>query len=304
MEFLLSGLSSSDILLAIIIVAILIVIVVVWIVITNFRKQDIVIPKKKVETIEEILQEPVKPPVEDKNVIQELLDQMAKDLEAKEKDEVASFEQEQEEKAIISYQQLIAAKKGENAAKTTSASQATPVAKSPPEPKPTLTPKPTQNIEIIDIPEEPTEKITIDEPVVEDKTVKEESSLDDTKKFRSTGFISPVYGRSDMNVQYRNVDRSEIMAKLTAKEVKSETPRQPITPRPVEIPKQPVQQVKEPASIPNTRLGRLEANKSPMEEKPILKETGSAIKEAPKSDETKKNEEFLKALIAFRKNLE
>ncbi len=285
MKDLLLNLSSSDILLGIIIIAVLIVAVIVWIIVANNRKKEMIIPKKKIETIEEILQEPVKPPVEDKSAIQGLLDQMAKDLEDKEKDEVVTFEQEQEEKAIISYQQLLAAKKGDNVVKETPLEA-------------------TSSIEIIDIPEEPITAPVTSQPVPIEPVNKDNSSLEDTKKFRTTEFISPVFGRSDKNVQYRNVDRSEIMAKFTPKEVKEEQPLHAVPPKPVEVPQHPVQPVKETVNMPNTRLGRLESIKPNVDEIVDLKELETTIKKVVKKDEVKKDEEFLKSLIAFRKNLE
>ncbi len=97
--------------------------------------------------------------------LEDVLEKMQKDLEAKPVDVVASFEKEQEEKAIISYSELVKTlKKGQ------------------PE-------------------EEKTIDILVDE--IKEAASSNESTYD--KKFKNTDFISPVYGKMDEHLDYPKV---------------------------------------------------------------------------------------------------
>ena len=97
--------------------------------------------------------------------LEDVLEKMQKDLEAKPVDVVASFEKEQEETAIISYSELVKTlKKGQ------------------PE-------------------EEKTIDILVDE--IKEAASSNESTYD--KKFKNTDFISPVYGKMDEHLDYPKV---------------------------------------------------------------------------------------------------
>ena len=111
-------------------------------------------PKEEVEQVDDKTKE-----------LEDVLEKMQKDLEAKPVDVVASFEKEQEEKAIISYSELVKTlKKGQ------------------PE-------------------EEKTIDILVDE--IKEAASSNESTYD--KKFKNTDFISPVYGKMDEHLDYPKV---------------------------------------------------------------------------------------------------
>lgn len=92
---------------------------------------------------------------EEKNDIKSVLEKMEKDLEKEQEGDIETFEREQEEKAIISYQELLKA--------TGKLRELT-----------------KENVK---------EEIQI-EDIEKEETVKEEP-----KKFKNTEFISPVYGK-------------------------------------------------------------------------------------------------------------
>ena len=107
------------------------------------------------------------------NEIEEMLLKMQKDLEATPKDVVESFENEQEEKSIISYQELL------NSVKEKQKPKVTPV-------------KIDEKIEINDFDN--------------DKTLKMDR-IDPNKKFKSTEFISPIFGVQDSDIKYPSVPK-------------------------------------------------------------------------------------------------
>jgi len=128
-----------------------------------------------------------KPVVSENTIkIEGILDQMQKNLEASPSTVVDTFEREQEEKAIISYQELVKQlKKGkieENVIKVD---------------EDTLTGDKGLNALVEEI-KNPTREI----PELEE--VKEIVSSD-TKKFRNTDFISPVYGKMEDKLEYPKV---------------------------------------------------------------------------------------------------
>ena len=109
--------------------------------------------------------------------LEEVLEKMQKDLEAKPVDVVASFEREQEEKAIISYTELVKTlKKG-------------PV-----------------------VEEEKTLDILVDE-IKEAAAINE---IKEDKKFKNTDFISPVYGKMNEHLEYPKVNSFKQIGEMTA----------------------------------------------------------------------------------------
>ena len=129
---------------------------------------------------------------QNKKEVEEMLMKMQQDLETKPEDVVTTFENEQEEKSIISYQELLESVKQKQEVKST--------------------------------PVKIEEKIEIDKPVesekieIEEETIKElqqpikieikEENLDDTKRFKSTDFISPIFGRQENNIKYPTVPKN------------------------------------------------------------------------------------------------
>ena len=109
--------------------------------------------------------------------LEEVLEKMQADLDKKE-DVVAIFEQEQEEKAIISYQELLQSKN-----KNVEGSN-----------KELLS-----EIEKISNPDNNMDE-EIEEPIEAIPTV-----LEEPKKFKTTDFISPVYGKQNSNIEYPKI---------------------------------------------------------------------------------------------------
>ena len=141
--------------------------VVIFNIVKSRRKED----KEIDNIISSMVQERKEPKEEVEQVddkpkeLEDVLEKMQKDLEAKPVDVVASFEKEQEEKAIISYSELVKTlKKGQ------------------PE-------------------EEKTIDILVDE--IKEAASSNESTYD--KKFKNTDFISPVYGKMDEHLDYPKV---------------------------------------------------------------------------------------------------
>lgn len=132
---------------------------------------------------------------ENKKEVEEMLKKMQQDLETKPEDVVTNFENEQEEKSIISYQELLESVKQKQEVK------ATPVKI---EDKIEIE-EPVEN-EIIEIEEEAIKELQQDKPIkIEEK---KEDNLDDTKRFKKTDFISPIFGRQENNVKYPTVPKN------------------------------------------------------------------------------------------------
>ena len=196
--------------------------------------------------------------------LEALLEKMERDLEEKEND-VSSFEQEQEEKAIISYQELVGNVKG-----------------------------------TVEKKEERTIPIALEDIEEEVEPVKEKIELPESKKFQNTEFISPIYGRVENHIEYPKIPKFESKEKdtniddnyrhrfrsvLSTPEYEMET--QSFIPK--EEPISDVLEDDEP--LYRGTYSRLEQRS---QEKKIgeLKEIGY------------NNDDFLKALKEFRKNLE
>ena len=149
------------------ILLLVILLVVIFTIINSKRKED-----KEIDTIiSNMVQERKEPKEEIEQVddktkeLEDVLEKMQKDLEAKPVDVVASFEKEQEEKAIISYSELVKTlKKGK-----------------------------------------PEEEKTIDILVDEIKEAANTNETTYDKKFKNTDFISPVYGKIDEHLDYPKV---------------------------------------------------------------------------------------------------
>ena len=115
---------------------------------------------------------------------------MQEDVNKTKVDEVKSFEEEQEEKAIISYQELLKAVKRD-------VDDVTKV-EIPSEEKPVVV---EEEAKVQIMPEEVVEK-SVSTPVVE---TMEEKETRKPSKFQNSEFISPIYGRVNNDVKYPKI---------------------------------------------------------------------------------------------------
>ena len=132
-------------------------------------------PKKDIESVD----------------LEAVLDKMQEDVNKTKVDEVKSFEEEQEEKAIISYQELLKAVKKD-------VDDVTKV-EIPSEEKPVVVEDEEAKVQIM--PEEVVEK-SVSTPVVE---TMEEKETRNPSKFQNSEFISPIYGRVNNDVKYPKI---------------------------------------------------------------------------------------------------
>ena len=132
-------------------------------------------PKKDIESVD----------------LEAVLDKMQEDVNKTKVDEVKSFEEEQEEKAIISYQELLKAVKKD-------VDDVTKV-EIPSEEKPVVVEDEEAKVQIM--PEEVVEK-SVSTPVVE---TMEEKETRKPSKFQNSEFISPIYGRVNNDVKYPKI---------------------------------------------------------------------------------------------------
>ncbi len=182
-----------------ILIVLVIIATILFIIASNQRnrkkiKDDYVQAEKVEAELEKIEEAPKSSELED------ILKKMQEDIDLKPEDVVKKFEEEQEEKAIISYQELVDNVK-------------------------------SGKIEVIDDEESNVnfvESLEIDlteEPIVE--TIEEESSVtpemlkeviqtisdssvkEEPKKFKNSEFISPIYGVMENNLEYPTVKKSE-----------------------------------------------------------------------------------------------
>jgi len=139
-----------------------------------------------------------KAPEENKLNLENMLEQMQKDLEGSKEEIVSNFENEQEEKAIISYQELIKNTKKEEYKK---------------------------EIEKHEEIEELTAEKLINEKEFVDQIVDSKEDIvknKNNKKFKNTEFISPVYGKMEENLEYPTVKLFSKEEFKHAKKVKEE----------------------------------------------------------------------------------
>ena len=161
------------------------------------REKTIQVPIHESEDLDKtVVIEPIK---DDRADISSMLNAMQKDLKAKEEeDSVANFEAEQEEKSIISYQELINSLKNKDQVSKIQKVESVPV----------IDIENTDDVPVIDIEDK------IDAPVIEiddevepiKKMIENKDSFDSNnvvkKKFKTTEFISPVYGKMENTSEY------------------------------------------------------------------------------------------------------
>ena len=190
-------------------------------------------PEEKIEIkeIDKLEEEKVDKEVEaNKLEIEEMLKKMQKDLETKPEDVVTNFENEQEEKSIISYQELVNSVKSKN--------------------------ENTQvNVHVTKIEEDLENTLDLKEQIKEEKI----------KKFKNTDFISPIFGKQEDKLKYPTVPKSEDNLETRT----------------------------------NNILDELDFSNS--DNNISIEKT---IDIGPLKNEMSKNDEFLKALKEFRRNLD
>lgn len=169
---------------------------------------DILTSLSKAKPRKEIQPEEPKPMVEEKKPVMEIqavLEQMQKDLETTPEEVVNTFEKDQEEKSIISYQELVNSLKKEEPIKE----DAVEVFKKDLEEELSK----TEKIDIINI-DDDVEPLTEIEP---------NDEIEPKKKFKNTEFISPIFGKMEnQNVDYPTVPQFSREEKL--EELLEETP--------------------------------------------------------------------------------
>lgn len=223
--------------------------------------EDVKEVEEDIKGMNEAVQE-VTPIMEEKSKdtldIESMLEQMQKDLNAKAEDVVATFEQEQEENSIISYQELVNSLKGKR--ESIKVEQTAPIKE--------------VNQVIEEVREEPhNEQLSMDAVLKVEPEKKE-------KKFKTTDFISPVYGKMEEHLEYPTVPQFHKKDAEIEKEL--ETYDSSLTNK----------------NIDNF-LGDFDFDSSI--EINSLEQT---LDMKPLSDEIKQNDEFLQALKEFRKNLD
>lgn len=168
------------------------------------REKTIQVPIHESEDLDKtVVIEPIK---EDRADISSMLNAMQKDLKAKEEeDSVANFEAEQEEKSIISYQELVNSLKNKDQVSKIQKVESVPV----------IDIENTDEVPVIDIEDK------IDAPVIEiddevepiKKMIENKDSFDSNnvvkKKFKTTEFISPVYGKMENTSEYPVIKNSK-----------------------------------------------------------------------------------------------
>lgn len=182
-----------------IIIGLLILITILLIVCSNQKKrrkikQDFVEAEKIETELEKIEEEPVS------NELENLIKKMQEDMELKPEDVVKKFEEEQEEKAIISYQELVDnVKAGKIEVVDDEVSE-------------------INFVENLNVEEDIKEPImTVEEaPSVTPDMVKEaienisvNSVKQEPKKFKQSEFISPIYGIMNNSLEYPTVKKTE-----------------------------------------------------------------------------------------------
>lgn len=216
--------------------------------------------------------------VEKKSEIEEVLEKMQKNLETQTEDIVESFEKEQEEKSIISYQELLKTLQKETEPKTMIVDELE-----------------AKQVPITTLGEETFEEPTmsIKQESLESQTVTlEEKPKDAIKKFKNTDFISPVYGKMEEHLEYPTVPTFEHQQQL---DLEFEDPNR----------EQEVLDVIEEfdRKLENHNIDDYLEDFN-FDNHIKIDSLEQTLDMPPISPEVKQNEEFLQALKEFRKNLE
>ncbi len=185
----------SNIYLYLCILALLIIMTTILLIIASNQKNRKKIKDdfKEAEKVEEELQKVDDTP----NELENILKKMQEEIDLKPEDVVKKFEEEQEEKAIISYKELVDSVKA-GKIETIDDEETN-----------------TNFVESLNI-EEPITESTIDTPSVTPQMVKDaitnisaSSVKEEPKKFKQSEFISPVYGVMEERLEYPTVKKTE-----------------------------------------------------------------------------------------------
>ena len=182
-----------------IIIGLIILTSILLILATNERKRrkiknDFIQAEKVEEELSQIEEKPIN------NELEEILRKMQEDIDIKPEDVVKKFEEEQEEKAIISYQELVDnVKAGKIEVVDDEESDVNYVE--------------TLNI---DMTQEPIMEVSSEESEITPQMVKDvienissSSIKEKPKKFKKSDFISPIYGIMDEKLEYPTVKKNE-----------------------------------------------------------------------------------------------
>ena len=199
MEFIYNLILTNIYLYICIIIGLIILTSILLILATNERKRrkiknDFIQAEKVEEELSQIEDKPVN------NELEEILKKMQEDIDIKPEDVVKKFEEEQEEKAIISYQELVDnVKAGKIEVMDDEESDINYVE--------------TLNINMN---QDPIMENSLEEPEVTPQMVKDmienistSSIKEEPKKFRKSEFISPIYGIIDEKIEYPTVKKNE-----------------------------------------------------------------------------------------------
>ena len=183
-----------------IVLGILIILTMLSIVLSNKRKRNKI--KEEFEEAREIQTE-LEKPIEKNNELENILKKMQEDAAIKPEDVVRKFEEEQEEKAIISYQELVnSVNSGKIETIDDEISDVNYVEE--------LTHEEVEPILEVE-PEEVVTKEMVREAIndISSNSVKEEK-----KKFKQSEFISPVFGIMENNVEYPTLKKQDNMVDI------------------------------------------------------------------------------------------
>lgn len=182
-----------------IIIVLIIIATILFIIATNQKnrnkiKDDFVEAQRVDDELEKIESE------QQPNELENILKKMQEDINLKPEDVVKKFEEEQEEKAIISYQELVNnVKAGKIEVIDDEQSDVNFV----------------ENLNIDEV-SEPIMTVEEDKPTVTPDMVKEaiesisvHSVKEEPKKFKQSEFISPIYGVMNTNLEYPKVRKNE-----------------------------------------------------------------------------------------------
>lgn len=182
-----------------IIIGLLILNTILLIVATNQRnrrkiKNDFVQAEKVEDELEKVENTKIS------NELEDILKKMQEDMDVTPEDVVRKFEEEQEEKAIISYQELVDnVKAGKIEVVDDEESEINFV----------------EGLDIMDESESVISTIETKEEVTPEmvkeaiQTISNESVKEEPKKFKQSEFISPVFGVMNSNVEYPTVKKNE-----------------------------------------------------------------------------------------------
>ncbi len=192
------NLLSSNIYLYLSIIIVLVIITTILLIIASNQKnrkkiKDDFIEAEKVEEELEKIEETPK-----SNELENILQKMQEEIDLKPEDVVKKFEEEQEQKAIISYQELVDSVKAGNIEVVD-------------DEQPDVNFVEKLNLEDNVEPISETYEQTVTPEMVKDaiETITTSSVKEEPKKFQNSKFISPIYGVMNEKLEYPTVKKTE-----------------------------------------------------------------------------------------------